>query len=88
MTVHVSDEWPRQFTLNYFEERGRGRPSSLFTVYDHSNDGQNFLADISQFSLERDPTAPEKIVALKRFRGVCRAVVDATHAAFETGLYK
>ena len=88
MTVHVSDEWPKQFTLNYFEERGGGRPSSLFTVYEHSNDGQSFLADISQFSLEREPTAPERVVALKRYRGVCRVVVETTRANFDTGLPK
>ena len=88
MTVHVKDEWPKQFTLNYFEERGQGRPSSLFTVYEHSNDGTGFLADISQFSLERDATATDKVVALKRYRGICKVIKETTFASFRTGLPK
>jgi hypothetical protein len=86
MTIYVSDKWPEQFTLNYFEERGKGRPSSLFTVIGEGSDAEEFLAEIAQLSLQPDPADADRITASKRYKGICKAVVDTTRAAFEARL--
>ena len=88
MIVHANDEWPQKFTLNYFEERGNGRPSALFVVYSEPNDTGSFLADISQFSLDRDQANPDKIVALKRYRGICKVSAAISFVEFRNGLPK
>jgi hypothetical protein len=88
MIVHAADEWPAKFTLNYFEDRGKGRPSALFVVYGQSNNTGSFLADITQFSLEPDPANPDRIVALKRYRGICKASAAVSFAEFRNGLPK
>jgi len=88
VTFWVKDEWPVTFTLNYFEKRGQGQPTSLLAVGAAEGDGEIFPVQVATFSLGTPRTGSGNIRPEKVVRGMCRFLPEISFAEFRNGQAK